>query len=341
MTERVAVREVADLRDRLHGAVSRFVPTGSTVALLDFPSYPNVGDSAIWLGTVAELRRLGCRIAYVCDQRSYSREALARRLPAGSPILLQGGGNFGDLWPEHQLFRERVLEDFPDRVVVQLPVSIAFRDPDAERRAESALARHERVTLLCRDEASAAYAAERYARAAVELCPDGAFGLSPRRRPRPRHEVTMLLRSDAEGLERVPRLPGAWTLDWASDWGQPGYNPLWERGRRLSQSLGAATGDGRGVDRLRHAAIRALFAAMVRWRVRFGYEVVGSGRVLVTDRLHGHILALLLGVPHVLIETGFGKVRGFYEAFSRGVEGAVLCDDPAQLEGLVAGLLGR
>src|SRR5205823_3715005 len=95
-----AARSVADVRAELRATLSRFIPAGSTVALLDFPSYPNVGDSASWLGTVAELRRLGCTIAYVCDQRSYRRASLERRLPPGSPILVQEGGNFGDLWAE-------------------------------------------------------------------------------------------------------------------------------------------------------------------------------------------------------------------------------------------------
>src|SRR2546428_2716457 len=182
MDSPAGARNVADLRAELHSVVSRFVPAGSTVALLDFPSYPNVGDSAIWLGTVAELRRLGCKIAYVCDQRSYRAAALGRRLPPRCPILLQGGGNFGDIWPEHQLFRERVLGDFPDRAVVQLPVSIAFRDPAAEQRAEVALNRHARLTLLCRAEASLAYAREHYDSAEGALCPDAALGLSRARR---------------------------------------------------------------------------------------------------------------------------------------------------------------
>ncbi len=31
---------------------------------------------------------------------------------SGGPIFLQGGGNLGDLWPNHQAFRERVAAAF-------------------------------------------------------------------------------------------------------------------------------------------------------------------------------------------------------------------------------------
>ena len=169
---------VADLRAALDAAIASAIPEGEPVALLDFPSYPNVGDSAIWLGTVAVLRGLGCPVVYVADQLSYSRRALERRLPAGAAVLLQGGGSFGDLWPEHQLFRERVVQELPERPIVQLPVSIDFRTPAAEDRARTTLDRHERLTLLCRDRESLAYAEAHY-RAPSRLCPDAAFGLDP------------------------------------------------------------------------------------------------------------------------------------------------------------------
>jgi pyruvyl transferase EpsO len=84
-----------------------------------------------------------------------------------------------------------------------------------------------------------------------------------------------------------------------------------------------------------------LFDSMARERVEFGYSVVSSGRVLVTDRLHGHILALLLEVPHVVVDTGYGKIRRFNEAFSGRMDGVAYCDDDDCVESEVRRLLGR
>jgi pyruvyl transferase EpsO len=330
---------VADLRAALRAALSSAIPEDRPVALLDFPSYPNVGDSAIWLGTIAALRGLGCRIAYVADQLSYSRQALERRLPPGAPVLLQGGGSFGDLWPEHQLFRERVVRELPDNPIVQLPVSVEFRTPAAEERARTTLDRHQHLTLLCRDRESLAYAEAQY-RAPSRLCPDAAFGLDPPRRDQPGADVVVLRRSDHEGLRGVPHVAGARVLDWSSAPGEPGYSPWWERKRLATRALTKAIGLAR-VEALRQAAMSRLFDSMARQRVAFGYSVVSSGRVLVTDRLHGHILALLLGVPHVVVETGYGKIRGFIESFSGGMNGVAYCDDGDCVESEVRRLLGR
>jgi exopolysaccharide biosynthesis predicted pyruvyltransferase EpsI len=312
---------VADLRAALHAELARFIPRGSHVALLDFPAYQNVGDSAIWLGTVAVLQALDCRIGYVCDQGSYSREALEARLPPGAPVLLQGGGNFGDLWPPHQRFRELVIGELADRPIIQLPVSIDFREPGSVERSRGVLNRHERLTLLVRDRKSLAYA-EAHFDARSLLCPDAALALTPPRRGRAETDVVVLERSDKEQLRPLPTVPGARVLDWSSGPGEPGYSWWWEQKVRVARRVGT----------------RRLFDSLARQRVEFGYSLVASGRVLLTDRLHGHILALLMETPHVVVETGYGKIRDFHESFSGGIPGAVLCD-PADAEHAVRELL--
>src|SRR5262249_48666339 len=97
-----------ELRQRIEEALSPLLQGYRTCALVDSPNHPNVGDSAIWLGQETFLRASGLRVVYRCDFASYSMRRLAARLPQGL-ILLCGGGNFGDLWPQHQRFRETVV----------------------------------------------------------------------------------------------------------------------------------------------------------------------------------------------------------------------------------------
>jgi exopolysaccharide biosynthesis predicted pyruvyltransferase EpsI len=122
--------------------------------LLDFPNHPNVGDSAIWIGELNYLKSArGRSPSYVCEYTNFRADDLKKLLPEG-PIFLHGGGNFGDLWPDHQAFRESVLEQFPERQIIQLPQTIYFQSADNLKRAAQAINKHKNFTLFCRDRAA-------------------------------------------------------------------------------------------------------------------------------------------------------------------------------------------
>jgi pyruvyl transferase EpsO len=43
--------------------------------------------------------------------------------------------------------------------------------------------------------------------------------------------------------------------------------------------------------------------------------------VVITDRLHAHILSLLLGIPHAVLDNSYGKVGRFLAAWTGGAAG--------------------
>jgi hypothetical protein len=57
----------------------------------------------------------------------------------------------------------------------------------------------------------------------------------------------------------------------------------------------------------------SLNASVAQW-------LLGSGRVVITDRLHGHILCTLLEIPHVVLDNSYGKISRFLDSFTRNCE---------------------
>jgi exopolysaccharide biosynthesis predicted pyruvyltransferase EpsI len=57
-------------------------------------------------------------------------------------------------------------------------------------------------------------------------------------------------------------------------------------------------------------------------------RLISAGRVVVTDRLHGHILCLLLGLPHVLLDNAYGKISNFHRMWTDGVSDVVWAESP-------------
>ncbi len=307
------------LRDSAHDVVRRVMAPGP-VALLDFPDYANPGDSAIWLGALSCLSALGFdRPVYASDVRSFDERSLRRALPTGT-ILMTGGGNLGDLWPRHQEFRERILRAFPDHAVVQLPQSIHFDSLTALAAARRVFAAHPRYTLLVRDRQSADIAGE--LGCAAVLCPDLAFCLLPIEEPalKPSSRTDdapgtlWLMRTDHESSgTKTPH--GIAHVDWVD--AEP--SALDRLAGHLRDHLARAATNGQTPSlgsRSVRRTLSALYPMLARRHVVRGCRLLQSARLVVTDRLHGHILSLLLGVRHVLIGDRFGKLRGFVDAWT-------------------------
>jgi pyruvyl transferase EpsO len=305
-----AAREekIGALRARALEVLRPLLAGDGRFALLDYPNYPNVGDSMIWLGTRALLREAGARVPYATAAMAFRRDLLDRLAPS-APILLQGGGNFGDLWPRLQQFREHVVASCPDRRIVQLPQSIHFRDPANLARARRVLDAHPNLTLLLRDARSLEIARNEF-RATSLLCPDLAFGLGPlRKRRAPHRDVVWLIRDDQESLgASTARAADGRAVDWAVD-GRP---TAWIRSLLTTVSRPRALGRA-------WLGVVSAYDAMSALRLASGVRLLSAGRVVVTDRLHGHILSVLLGIPNVVLDNSYGKVSGFVRAWTGDV----------------------
>jgi pyruvyl transferase EpsO len=304
------------LRGQIVDAVAAVVPAEEPVALVNFPNHANAGDAALWLAAREVLLGLGRRLAYQCAWSSYDPDALRAACPEGT-IVLNGGGNLGDAYAGQQGTREKVLADFPGRRVVQLPQSTWFRDDENLARMQRLIAEHGAFTLLVRDEPSLAFA-QRCFDAPVQRVPDLVFALGPQDRP---SEATVpvlwLARHDPEtpdaaGPEPGQEPDGVQRVDWlAPVAGEPEPPTSFKVARRAFRGLG---GDEPVRSRLGAGVLARTFEPLARHWTERGKAILSRGQVVVTDRLHGHVLSLLMGIPHVVTDNRTGKVRAVWDA---------------------------
>lgn len=305
---------VAELRERVSNMFAAAIPPGP-LALVDFPDHSNVGDSAIWLGEMAWLKDAGRVPVYAAALNNFSPADLIRAAPEG-PILIHGGGNFGTTWPRHEALRLDLLRRFPERPIVQLPQSLYYDDEAQIATMAQAIAAHGAFTLLVRDARSLDFA-QRHFDCDIRLCPDAALYLGRQDRAPAKADILALLRTDHERVSDAMAAPvGAICMDWLDE--GAGERRLM-RARVKIDSLLAATEQGKRLRRYRMLA---------QWRLRRGLAMLSQGKVVVTDRLHAHILSLLLDIPQVVLDNVYGKVgsfaaqwtaryRGFHQAASQ------------------------
>lgn len=292
----------ADLRARVYSILSPLLPNGSQVALFDFPNHGNVGDSAIWLGERAFLKRIGARIVH-CDD-CYTDTHSLPELSKDVIVLIHGGGNFGNLYPRHQKARERIIAFYTENRIIQLPQSVYFNSISAERDCWSIINEHSDFHLLVRDNESAERA-RAHSMHTVYLCPDMAFCLTalPRAIAK-KHGILGLLRTDKEGRDLKQQPARAFDqVDWLEE-------PAW-----IARTTGLIFKlHRRGRAKTTYAG-RIIYDQAATHRVSRGCRLLSSAELVITDRLHAHILCTLLEIPHVVIDNSYGKLTSFQKAW--------------------------
>lgn len=303
---------LAALQEETLAVLGRLIARGSRVALIDFPLHTNSGDLVIAEGTLNYLEQLGVEVGYLSSTFNYDREALRRLVPEG-PILCQGGGNFGDRWPTHQHLRERVIADFPDRHIIQLPQSIEWIKEAALGRAQRLYSQHRSLTLLARDTHSLTETARLFPSNPVALCPDLALGVGRVESPATaERDLIVLKRRDSEAHAEFAGVPAHLGSATTTDW-RIGRRRGWAW---ATLTLAAVTLHAARPVRPRLARYQAaMFRRQSQLVVRSAVEQIGQGSVVVTDRLHAGVLGLLMGKPVVFVDNENHKVSLAYHEY--------------------------
>ena len=334
-------------RKELRARFAPLIPADRPAALVDYPESANCGEQAIWLGEKKLLSELGVSVAYECSAQTYDRGAMAAKLGNGT-ILMHGGGNFGDRYRQNHDFRLKLLQDFPGNKVIFFPQQAAFLDNEYLQRSASVVAGHQDVTLFAGG-LVAQHMLNRYfgSKARVEMAPDLGFMLGAQERVSdPVYDIVWIARTDQQGANDqteaaarlssqaaeklvLPRFPDGVEINLVvkqrpptvllTDWSSLVFE---NEDARVSYS-------------------RLAFDARAEASVRRAIHILSLGRVIITDRLHGHVFCLLLGIPHVFLNNDSGKNWNFYETWTRESPLCRLARNPAEAWSLARNALPK
>lgn len=303
------------LAKTIQDVLNPLIPGDRPIALFDFPNHSNVGDSAIWLGELHYLqsRRLSSSVIFMADIAT-TRVRPLPTLPSDCIVLIHGGGNFGDLWPDHQRLRERLTERYKNQRVIQLPQSIHFEDFVAAEHSRNTFSTHKDFHLIVRDNTSLSIAQSLYD-CNIHLCPDMALHLGSWPRPKPpSHDIFALLRTDKEkrGLSATD---SAKSHDIAvDDWIIEHPSSV----MRIDSFLHGLEANYPNHFTVPQPLRRKLYTQLAKQRMTRGCLQLAAGRVVISDRLHAHILCTLMGIPHVVLDNSYRKIGNFRDAWKTG-----------------------
>lgn len=346
--ESVEAKHLRDLplETQLLEALSK-IESFQQCALLDYPDHLNSGDHLIWLGTcfyLIETRK--ARITYTCSLVDFNQSELKEK-NGNAPIFLQGGGNLGDIWPDSQKFREKVIAGNHDCPIYIMPQSIQFSDEKALQSAQSVFNAHPNLTIFTRDRRSYELSCQYFPKAQSILAPDMAIMLAPIlqiffKKPNGK-KVKWLIRNDLESTTTILPKPDVAPNSVIEDWETykwiydgrgkadelpdiykklPGSDfvvrELWQRGFSKPQRL---------PERIKWRYLKR-FAPLLEalpnrnqtlfsWMIAFdAAKQISECHLLLTDRLHAHLTACILGVRNGLIANSYHKNEQFFQTWN-------------------------
>jgi len=324
---------VNDIKDTLYKDLEK-IGSIEECSLLNYPDHLNIGDHLIWLGEVFYLTEvLKTKIKYAAaGVADFSGEEMERQV-GKAPIIFQGGGNLGDLWNNHQEFREYIISKYRDRPIIIMPQSIYFESANNLKRSADIFNSHPELTLFVREDSSYKIALKHFYNCQVIKTPDMAFqllNLSDVTLGNTGEKSSILYhcRTDKELKENysesIFKLPNLVVEDWISR--------EWKIGDSCKSILETSQADYENFP----AIFDSLYDSNLHrtsWIImRKAIEQFRQHRLIITNRLHGHILCILLGIPHIFLANSYHKNESFYETWTYQVPFCRFVKDSAQIQ---------
>lgn len=261
------------------------------VFLIFTPSHTNLGDHAIAWAEQILLSQIGVDYYEITGDQLYPLASYGYiEILNGTKIFINGGGNFGNLWPEIERMNRIIVQNNPNSMICFLPNSICYSE-DAQGVQEMEISKkiynnHNKLFIYAREELSYSIMQQQYKN--VRLAPDMVLSMDySTPYPEVRTGCILCLRNDVEKLLTVDDTEQITQI----------VHGIFGRNTVFSSTLA----DGPvSVDRRQE-------------EVRKKLDEYKKAELVITDRLHGMIFAAITGTNCIVLNSRSRKIRGCYK----------------------------
>lgn len=277
-------------------------PTGKKIFLFLAADYGNLGDVAL---TYAEVQFFNKHFPEYTVVDLIIRDSVPglqfakANIGKDDLISIIGGGNMGTIYPGLELFRQIIIETFPNHKIISFPQTIHFSDDEAGRMAlkksQKVYSKHKGLVLVAREKRSYDLMKATFPTNTVLLTPDIVFSQNQTQPEMERKGVTLSLRRDIE--------------------------------KKLTKEE----------DEILHSAIQRNFSEVKVYDTNINkpyltneqkyselhkiWDAYKHSKVVITDRLHGMIFCYITNTPCIVFLNNNHKIEASYEwiKFSKSI----------------------
>lgn len=293
---------INEVQSKIVESLGPIFADSKSVALMDLPNYWNLGDSFIWLGERLFFQNISLPIV-ASRYQTWSVPEINNLLRDNGIIAMQGGGNLGDLYLLHQDARLKAFANFRKKKIVVMPQSVYFANRANLLRFAQKLKQFSHVTIACRCKESLRQLGGVVGpNTKLVLAPDMAFMIGDVKPVgEPSYDVIFLSR---QGEKR------------------PEYNESNKLVRSLeAKNISILVVDWSAWSANLHPGEETpgpFDPKLPDFRLELATRILSKGRIVMSDRMHGVILGMLMGKPVVALDNIYDKFGRVYETFLSG-----------------------
>ena len=305
------IQKIEELQSYIENALIPLID--NDYVLWDLPYHENIGDTLIWEGERCFLKTLH----YKCLDFANAKTCTFPKLQSDVIILLHGGGNFGDVWRDAQIFRLEVIRRYPNNKVIVFPQTVYYSNKALIEMDADVMRKHHKLTICARDKNSFELLKNSFNNH-ILLLPDMAFYISKKRLKNYQIPTTsnrlLVARMDKEAIPiNLKEWHGVDIRDWPTcEKATPKLRFLYAL-FKLNRII-RAEWSKKNIDFYCNQILRPHL-------IKSGARFIGCYQEINTTRLHVMILSILLGKDKIyFLDNNYGKCRSFYDTWLKDLD---------------------
>lgn len=289
---------------RLHGAIYEMKLERKTVKKLQekisiedhiilfvlTPTHGNLGDHAIAEAIINLLKELDLNYIEITDKqlRLLKKYRRLKKLN-GHPVIVNGGGNIGTLWPTAEDMFRKIILSAPDSKIICMPNTAYFENTEAGNKelklSHKIYNQHSNLKICAREIIS--YELLENMECNVALIPDMVLSMNQCKEKVERKGCLLCLRKDIERTRT-----------------EAAENTILQQARQLF-----------GDHMLESDMVidKRILPEQRTTELEKKYDEFRHAELVITDRLHGMIFSAICGTPCIVLNSKSPKVKGCYE----------------------------
>lgn len=276
--------------------------TSQKIVLFGTPAHGNLGDHAIAISELDFLQRTSEGHNNIVEIpmplfKTY-RKKIRNRITPKDKIIISGGGWMGNLWIHNEITIRQIIMDYPKNKIIIFPQTLYYTNDEYGNKtaleSRNIFSKHKNLFLFVRDEKSYEYAKSKlgfHCEKNLFFCPDMViFGTLAQKNISTSNLKTALicLRNDIEKTANTANVK----------------NILSDAGFIIKETTTVLN---------KHIPLRKRVQIVQKKLSEFQ-----APSIVVTDRLHAMLFAVLTGTPCIAFDNATGKVFGVAEYLIKG-----------------------